>query len=111
MASAKKDSKIDPRRSVNIIFSICFFYDEVLLAPSATTTPGRQSEPKEAFDKCGAQVNSNKPGEREVNLPKNARGLPCRRKAIENGAVGLLTKPIDFGQLRLEIDNRLGQTA
>ena len=34
-----------------------------------------------------------------------------RRKAIENGAVGLLTKPIDFGQLRLEIDNRLGQTA
>src|SRR3954462_14702385 len=34
-----------------------------------------------------------------------------RRKAIENGAVGLLTKPIDFALLRLEIDNRLGQAA
>jgi CheY-like chemotaxis protein len=34
-----------------------------------------------------------------------------RRKAIENGAVGLLTKPIDFALLRIEIDNRLGQAA
>jgi CheY-like chemotaxis protein len=34
-----------------------------------------------------------------------------RRKAIENGAVGLLTKPIDFVLLRHEIDNRLGQAA
>jgi CheY-like chemotaxis protein len=34
-----------------------------------------------------------------------------RRKAIENGAVDLLTKPIDFALLRLEIDNRLGQAA
>lgn len=34
-----------------------------------------------------------------------------RRKAIENGAIGLLTKPIDFALLRLEIDNRLGQAA
>jgi CheY-like chemotaxis protein len=34
-----------------------------------------------------------------------------RRKAIENGAVGLLTKPIDFALLRHEIDNRLGQAA
>ena len=33
------------------------------------------------------------------------------RKAIERGAVGLLTKPIDFALLRLEIDNRLGQAA
>ncbi|CUT13651.1 twocomponent response regulator [Bradyrhizobium sp.] len=33
------------------------------------------------------------------------------RKAIENGAVGLLTKPIDFALLRIEIDNRLGQAA
>jgi len=30
-----------------------------------------------------------------------------RRKAIENGASGLLTKPIDFTQLREEIDARL----
>ena len=30
-----------------------------------------------------------------------------RRKAIEGGAVGLLTKPIDFTLLRLEIDSRL----
>jgi CheY-like chemotaxis protein len=33
------------------------------------------------------------------------------RKAIENGAVGLLTKPIDFALLRHEIDNRLEQAA
>jgi CheY-like chemotaxis protein len=34
-----------------------------------------------------------------------------RRKAIEQGAVGLLTKPIDFALLRQEIDVRLGQAA
>jgi CheY-like chemotaxis protein len=33
------------------------------------------------------------------------------RKAIEQGAVGLLTKPIDFVLLRREIDVRLGQAA
>ena len=30
-----------------------------------------------------------------------------RRKALENGASGLLTKPIDFALLREEIDNRV----
>ena len=34
-----------------------------------------------------------------------------RRKAIERGADGLLTKPIDFALLRQEIDTRLGQAA
>ena len=34
-----------------------------------------------------------------------------RRKAIERGADGLLTKPIDFALLRQEIDSRLGQAA
>ena len=34
-----------------------------------------------------------------------------RRKAIERGAVDLLTKPIDFALLRNEIDNRLEQAA
>jgi CheY-like chemotaxis protein len=37
--------------------------------------------------------------------------LETRRKAIERGAEGLLTKPIDFAQLRQEIDTRLGQAA
>src|SRR4051812_6420420 len=32
-----------------------------------------------------------------------------KRKAMENGATGLLTKPIDFTLLREEIDTRLGQ--
>jgi CheY-like chemotaxis protein len=32
-----------------------------------------------------------------------------RRKAIEGGATGLLTKPIDFALLREEIDTRLQQ--
>jgi CheY-like chemotaxis protein len=34
-----------------------------------------------------------------------------RRKALERGAVGLLTKPIDFALVRQEIDSRLGQAA
>jgi CheY-like chemotaxis protein len=34
-----------------------------------------------------------------------------RRNAIERGAVGLLTKPIDFAALRQEIDVRLEQAA
>ena len=34
-----------------------------------------------------------------------------RRKAIERGAEGLLTKPIDFLELRQEIDARLGRAA
>jgi len=32
-----------------------------------------------------------------------------RRRALENGASGLLTKPIDFTLLREEIDTRLAQ--
>ena len=32
-----------------------------------------------------------------------------RRKALASGATGLLTKPIDFGLLREEIDTRLAQ--
>ena len=34
-----------------------------------------------------------------------------RRKALENGATDLLTKPIDFAALRQEIDARLEQAA
>ena len=34
-----------------------------------------------------------------------------RRKALESGAIGLLTKPIDFTLLREEIDSRLAQAA
>jgi CheY-like chemotaxis protein len=34
-----------------------------------------------------------------------------RRKAIERGAEGLLTKPIDFALLRQETDSRLGRAA
>ena len=34
-----------------------------------------------------------------------------RRKAIAGGATGLLTKPIDFGLLREEIDMRLAQAS
>src|SRR5579871_538895 len=32
-----------------------------------------------------------------------------KRKALESGATGLLTKPIDFALLREEIDTRLAQ--
>ena len=34
-----------------------------------------------------------------------------KRKALESGATGLLTKPIDFSLLREEIDQRLAQAA
>ena len=34
-----------------------------------------------------------------------------KRKALENGADALLTKPIDFGTLRSEIDSRVGRAA
>jgi CheY-like chemotaxis protein len=41
-----------------------------------------------------------------------AYGDPAtRRKALESGATGLLTKPIDFSLLREEIDQRLAQAA
>jgi DNA-binding response OmpR family regulator len=34
-----------------------------------------------------------------------------KRKALENGAEALLTKPIDFATLRSEIDSRVERTA
>ena len=34
-----------------------------------------------------------------------------KRKALEGGAEGLLTKPIDFAVLRSEIEVRLGMAA
>ena len=34
-----------------------------------------------------------------------------KRQALENGAEALLTKPIDFGSLRSEIDSRVERTA
>ena len=34
-----------------------------------------------------------------------------KHKALENGAKSLLTKPIDFGTLRSEIDTRVGNAA
>lgn len=37
--------------------------------------------------------------------------VDTRKKALEHGAEGLLTKPIDFAALRREIDARLGQAA
>jgi CheY-like chemotaxis protein len=37
--------------------------------------------------------------------------VETKRKALENGAEALLTKPIDFGMLRSEIDTRIERTA
>ena len=34
-----------------------------------------------------------------------------KRRALEQGAEGLLTKPIDFGTLRIEIDSRVERAA
>ena len=38
-------------------------------------------------------------------------GAETKRKALENGAEALLTKPIDFGMLRSEIDTRIERAA
>ena len=37
--------------------------------------------------------------------------VDTKRKALENGAEALLTKPIDFGSLRSEIDSRIERAA
>ena len=37
--------------------------------------------------------------------------VETKRRALENGAEGLLTKPIDFGTLRNEIDSRVERAA
>jgi CheY-like chemotaxis protein len=37
--------------------------------------------------------------------------VETKRKALENGAEALLTKPIDFGSLRNEIDTRVERAA
>lgn len=37
--------------------------------------------------------------------------VETRKKALESGASGLLTKPIDFALLRQEIDRRLSEVA
>jgi DNA-binding response OmpR family regulator len=37
--------------------------------------------------------------------------VETKRKALENGAEALLTKPIDFAMLRNEIDQRVERAA
>lgn len=52
------------------------------------------------------KVRSERPGVPVIMI--TAYGDPdTRRKALEGGAAGLLTKPIDFETLRQEIDARL----
>ena len=51
-----------------------------------------------------------------LRTPRVARRGHCgdaetKRKALENGAETLLTKPIDFGMLRGEIDTRVERAA
>ncbi len=68
----------------------------------------------------------NKPGMSGLELLPKAKALrpdvpiimitaygdaETKRKALENGAEALLTKPIDFGSLRSEIDSRVERAA
>jgi CheY-like chemotaxis protein len=68
----------------------------------------------------------NMPGMSGLELPPKAKALrpdvpiimitaygdaETKRKALENGAEALLTKPIDFGTLRSEIDMRVERAA
>lgn len=56
------------------------------------------------------KVRSQHPGVPVIMI--TAYGDPeTRRKALEGGAAGLLTKPIDFELLRQEIENRLDRAA
>lgn len=56
------------------------------------------------------KVRAERPGVPVIMI--TAYGDPdTKRKALEGGAAGLLTKPIDFGALRSEIDTRLERAA
>ena len=56
------------------------------------------------------KVRNQRPGVPVIMI--TAYGDPdTRRKALEGGAAGLLTKPIDFELLRQEIDSRLDRAA
>ena len=56
------------------------------------------------------KVREQRPGVPVIMI--TAYGDPdTKRKALESGAAGLLTKPIDFSLLRQEIDTRLDQAA
>jgi CheY-like chemotaxis protein len=56
------------------------------------------------------KVRQERPGVPVIMI--TAYGDPdTRRKALEGGAVDVLTKPIDFDQLRQEIDTRLDRAA
>jgi hypothetical protein len=48
---------------------------------------------------------------RRLRQLRPERRPATKPKAIENGATGLLTKPIDFTLLREEIDTRLERTS
>ena len=47
----------------------------------------------------------------KAQINKTDRDAETKRKALENGAEALLTKPIDFGTLRSEIETRVERAA
>jgi DNA-binding NtrC family response regulator len=56
------------------------------------------------------KVRAERPGVPVIMI--TAYGDPdTKRRALEGGAAGLLTKPIDFSLLRSEIDTRLEKAA
>ena len=60
--------------------------------------------------KCGNAVEASKRPNVPVIMITAYGDEATRKKAAELGAAGLLTKPIDFGLLRQEIDQRLERT-
>src|SRR5437762_3088166 len=101
------------------------------MAARSTSIPSRGISPN-SLSRCRARAlvlilsDINMPGMSGLDMLPNMRAerpdvpvimitaygdAETRKKAIERGAEGLLTKPIDFSVLRLEIDSRLGRAA
>ena len=91
-------------------------------------TPDSATDPVPVFTNAGDEAlililsDINMPGMSGLELLPRAKALrpdvpiimitaygdaETKRRALENGAEALLTKPIDFGTLRIEIDSRV----
>ena len=83
---------------------------KVIADPSLILDPNRhQHAPMSGLEKCCRRCGPN--GRVPVSMITVYGDEDAKRRAIAQGAVGLLTNPIDFAVLRQEIDTRLDKGA
>jgi CheY-like chemotaxis protein len=118
---------VDDEADVEVLFRQQFRRD---LRAGRFTMEFAQSAPmalQRITDAAGVSlIDINMPGMNGLELLPKAKALrpdvpvimitaygdaETKRKALENGAEALLTKPIDFGDLRSEIDMRIERAA